>query len=155
VGPTAERESTGDKLAGGAGSVEIPIFDRNQGEIESRRASVAKAEIERDQTVFSAQRAIEQLLSLFEQARALLVLYREEQIPVVGESLSLGQRAIEAGEATTLELLVIKQRAINARRDYLHAKLTAVETLLDLEAVLGTPVLDVGETPRAQGDVIP
>jgi outer membrane protein TolC len=61
------------------------------------------------------------------------------------------QKAIAAGELSTLELITARQQAITMKLAYLQTQFGCVEILLDLEAVLGTPVFElrmVSTTPQ-------
>lgn len=143
IGVQAERDTGGDRLFGGLFSMDLPIFNRNQGEIQSRNAQLSKVQIERTQMDFIGRLALNRLTTLLEQAMRLISLYRNEGLPSAEENTLLVRRAIEAGETATLELVAANQRAIAAKLDYLRARFSGVDILLDLEAVLGTRVLDL------------
>jgi hypothetical protein len=70
----------------------------------------------------------------------LIALYRNEGLSAVEENLLLVKRAIEAGELSAVELIAARKQAITMQLAYLQMRFSAVEVLLDLEAVLGTPV---------------
>lgn len=143
IGVDVEREAGGEHLAGGLFSMELPVFNRNQGEIQAKSAALEKARIEREQTAFVGQQALDRLTILLWQTFQLISLYQDEGAPAVEENLRLVQRAIDAGESTPLELMAARKHAIDTKLAFLKAQFTGVEILLDLEAVLGTPVLDL------------
>ncbi|MBA4367794.1 MAG: hypothetical protein C0403_09170 [Desulfobacterium sp.] len=143
VGVQAERDAGGDRLFGGLFSMDLPIFNRNQGEIQSRNALFSKAQMERTRTDFIGRLALNRLTILLNQALRLISLYRNEGLPSAEENTMLVRKAIEAGETTTLELIAANQRAISAKLAYLRARFSGVDILLDLEAVLGTQVFDL------------
>ena len=143
MGPTGEREAGGDRLFGVLFSVELPIFNRNQGEIQSRTAALSKAQVERDKTAFVGQHTLDRLIIIIRQSQELISLYQDQGLPGVEENLNLVQRAISAGESTLLELIAARQRAISMKLAYLRTRFAGIEILLDLEAVLGTPVFDL------------
>jgi len=143
MGPTGEREAGGDRLFGVLFSVELPIFNRNQGEIQSRTAALSKAQVERDKTAFVGQHTLDRLIIIIRQSQELISLYQDQGLPGVEENLNLVQRAITAGESTLLELIAARQRAISMKLAYLRTRFAGIEILLDLEAVLGTPVFDL------------
>ncbi|MDO9265436.1 MAG: TolC family protein [Desulfosalsimonadaceae bacterium] len=142
IGVSGEREAGGDRLLGGLFSIELPIFNRNQGEIQSRTAALSKAQIEREQTIFVGQHALDRLIIVLRQTRQLISLYQDQGLSGVEENLKLVQRAIAAGESTPFELIAARRQSIAMKLAYLRARFAALEILLDLEAVLGTPVFD-------------
>ena len=142
-GVNTEQEASGDRLFGGLFSMDLPIFNRNQGEIQSRTAALSKAQLEREQTEFAGQHTLDRLTILLRQTMQLIALYQDEGLPAVDENLMLVQRAIEAGELTTIELIAARQQAIAIKLAYLRTRFAGVEILLDLEAILGTPVFEL------------
>lgn len=143
LGVTAERDVDATRLFGGLFSLELPIFHRNQGEIQSRAAALSKARIERERTQFVGQHTLDRLTILLRRTMQLISLYRDEGMPAVEENLMLVQKAITAGELSTLELIAARQQAITMKLAYLQTRFAGVEILLDLEAVLGTPVFEL------------
>jgi cobalt-zinc-cadmium efflux system outer membrane protein len=151
LGVTAERDEESNRLFGGLFSLELPIFHRNQGEIQSRTAALAKVATEREQTEFIGRHTLGRLTILLRHGMELIALYRDEGLAAVEENLQLVQKAIAAGELSTLELITARQQAITMKLAYLQTQFGCVEILLDLEAVLGTPVFElrmVSTTPQ-------
>ncbi|MBI5593579.1 MAG: TolC family protein [Deltaproteobacteria bacterium] len=154
-GVTGEREAGADRLFGGLFSMDLPIFHRNQGEIRSRSAALSKARVEREQTEFVGQHTLDRLTILLRHAMQLISLYRDEGLSGVEENLMLVQRAIAAGELTTLELIAARQQAVAMKLAYLRTQFAGIEILLDLEAVLGTPVFAMKMADMPQEDAMP
>jgi cobalt-zinc-cadmium efflux system outer membrane protein len=156
LGVTAERDSDNSKVFGGLFSLELPLFNHNEGEIESRTALLAKARIEREQSQFVGQQSLDRLSIVLRRTMQLIALYRDEGLPAVEENLLLVQRAIDAGELSALELIAARRQAIATQLAYLQMRFAVVEVLLDLEAVLGTPVFELRFTTTAtQENVTP
>lgn len=140
LGLTAERDSDSERVVGGLFSLELPIFNRNEGEIHSRAATLSKTQIEREQSQFVGQHTLDRLIIILHRTMQLIALYRNEGLSAVEENLLLVKRAIEAGELSAVELIAARKQAITMQLAYLQMRFSAVEVLLDLEAVLGTPV---------------
>lgn len=143
LGVAAERDEENERLFGGLLSLELPIFNRNQGETLARAAALAKARTEREQTEFVGHHALDRLTILFRHATQLISLYRDEGLAAVEENLQLVQQAIAAGELSILELITARQQAVAMKLSYLQTQNGCLEILLDLEAVLGTPVFEL------------
>ncbi len=156
LGATAERDIDKSRLFGGLFSLELPIFNHNEGEIQSRTAMLLKAQIEREQTQFVGQQTLDRLMIVLRRTMQLIALYRDEGLPAVEENLVLIQRAIEAGELSALELITARKQGITMQLTYLQMRFAVVEVLLDLEAVLGTPLFELVMTNTAtQENVAP
>ena len=143
LGVTAERDEDDERLFGGLFALELPIFNRNEGEIQARAAALAKVRTEREQTEFIGRHNLDRLTILVGHAMQLISLYRDEGLAAVEENLQLVQKAITAGELSTLELITARQQAITIKLAYLQTQFACLEILLDLEAILGTPVFEL------------
>lgn len=143
LGVTAERDADAERVVGGLFSLELPIFNHNEGEIHSRAATLLKTQIEREQSQFVGQHTLDRLIIILHRTMQLISLYRDGGLPAVEENLVLVQRAIEAGELSALELIAARKQAITMQLAYLQIRFAVVEVLLDLEAVLGTPVFEL------------
>jgi cobalt-zinc-cadmium efflux system outer membrane protein len=155
LGVTAERDIDKSRLFGGLLSLELPIFNHNEGEIKSQTAKLSKAQIEREQSQFVGQHTLDRLMIVLRRSMQLIALYRDEGLPAVEENLILVQRAIEAGELSALELIAARKQAITMQLAYLQMRLAVVEVLLDLEAVLGTPLFELHMTSSATQENAP
>lgn len=149
LGVSAERDTDKARLFGGLFSLELPIFNRNEGEIDSRAATLLKTRIEREQSQFVGQHSLDRLSIVLRRTMQLIALYRDAGVPAVEENLILVQRAIEAGELSALELIAARKQAITMQLAYLQTRFAVVEVLLDLEAVLGRPVFELDMTNTA------
>lgn len=148
IGPSFEREVEGTQSLGIGASVEIPLFDRNQGEIAAKGAARDLSRVEYlallhdvRAEAFSARAAL---------ARSRLELEAQERdvVPLVERTESLFGGAFEAREVTVFEWLAARGRALDARRGFVKAVVAYATALTDLEAATGAPV--VGEAAEDQ-----
>lgn len=149
LGLTGERDADAERVVGGQFSLELPIFNHNEGEIHSRLATLSKAQIEREQSQFIGQHTIDRLMFILRRNMQLVSLYHDNGLPAVEENLFLVRKAIEAGELSAVELIAARKQAITMQLASLQMRFAAFEVLLDLEAVLGTPIFDLHMTNTA------
>lgn len=145
IGPSYNKEESNDGLGIGAG-VEIPLWNRNRGEIAEKLAQRAKlGEVFRAR--IAALRA--ELAGALAQAERLarqLKDYREEVRPRLERSVSLVEETLKAGKADPVALLLIQDRLLEARREDLVLRADCRRALIRLEEALGTD-LDVLNKP--------
>lgn len=135
-----ERESEGDKFLGPAAGIELPIFDRNQGEIAERLAA-------RDRARATYVATLHRLRAEAYEARARLRTAREEidaqdrdVLPRVRRNQDLVEGAFRAGELRVLDWVTAQQRALGARRTYLETLLRYQRSVIEIEAATGMPL---------------
>jgi len=112
-----ENETTIDLGVG----IEIPLFDRNQGAIQSAiaaRLSVA-AELRAVQLDLLAE--VSEAWSDFEAARLAATRYREHLLPKAERTLDLTRQMYERGKADYLRLLDAQQVVIESRIAYVDS----------------------------------
>jgi len=85
--------------------VEVPIFNRNQGNIRSARADIAtsRATLREVEIDLAAQTA--QVINIYRQAQRLVDWYEEYILPKARETLQITQQLYARGEVTFLNLL--------------------------------------------------
>jgi cobalt-zinc-cadmium efflux system outer membrane protein len=85
--------------------VEVPIFNRNQGNIRSARADIAtsRATLREIEIDLAAQTA--QVINTYRQAQRLVDWYEEYILPKARETLQVTQQLYARGEVTFLNLL--------------------------------------------------
>lgn len=140
LGPSFEREVEGTQSLGLAGSVELPIFDRNQAEIAARVAARDRARADYvamlhavRATAFAARSAVRRLT-------AELEAQQRDVLPLVEQTDALFTRAFEAREVTAFEWLSARSRALDARRGFVNALVAYASAVADFEAATGAPL---------------
>lgn len=85
--------------------LEVPLFDRNQGNIRSARADIAtsRATLREVEIDLAAQTA--QVINIYRQAQRLVNWYEEFILPKARETLQITQQLYARGEVTFLNLL--------------------------------------------------
>lgn len=153
VGPFYEREGSASSFAGIDASVEIPIFDRNQGEIADR---IAVRDRVRAQYVADLHRlrsdaaaALARVLA----ARTEVEAQDRDVLPLLERSQRLFRAAFDARELSVLDWVTSQQRSLRARRANFDAVVAYRRALLELESLSGFPVWRLA--PQIAGDPAP
>ena len=135
-----ERESEGDSFLGPTAGIELPIFDRNQGQIAERMAA-------RDRARATYIATLHRLRAEAYDARASLRIARQEieiqdrdVLPRVQRNQDLVEGALRAGELRVLDWVSAQQRALRARRTYLETLLRYQRSVIEIEAATGMPL---------------
>lgn len=152
IGGELEQEA-GAWAAGPVIGLEIPLFDRKQGQ----RAAAA-AELRRQQEDYhalaveirSAVRAAQRRLLA---ARQIALSYQNELLPLQAKILEQVQLQYNAMQVGTPRLLFAKQQQIDAGRDYIQALYSYHVARTEFDQILnGRLVSDTGDLPLSQGN---
>jgi outer membrane protein TolC len=137
IGPSFSHEGESDNYLGIGASLELPIFDRNQGEIAQKQA-------QRDKVREEYKALLHRLLSDAHLARlrlraasAEVASQRSQILPLLTRSEELFRGAFEARELKVLEFVATQNRALRTRRVYLESLAAERDALIELDSALG------------------
>ena len=129
IGPSFEHEGDEDSL-GVTLSIELPVFNRNQGEIIAGRAKRKRRRLSYAALLHSARAELYIAWSKWQTLDAELKHYFENVAKKMDRSLQLTENAFNAGEVDLLQVLIIQGRVLRSKRelltklrDFHHAKL--------------------------------
>lgn len=136
LGPALSHDDTGTGIGVGA-SLELPIFDRNQGGIRA-------AEAERDQALAAYRGLLHRLTADaaaaqadLERASAQLAIRDHDLQPAATQAMTLADRALAAHDWDLSTWLTMRRRWIESQRSRLDAVLAAARAGIALDAALG------------------
>lgn len=114
LGPSFERDG-GKDLLGFNAALEIPIFNRNHGQI-AEKAALRDEKLGLFEAELAAARAdLESTLTILEASESELRILFEELAPRLARMLDLTERALRAGEVSLFELLTMQRRLLTSR----------------------------------------
>lgn len=131
-------------------SLPVPMFNRNQGNIQRTMAEIHAAEAEIERTQLVLRDLLADSFKRYQTYRLQVGRFREKILPNAEESMELAALGYKTGERSFLELLT-------ARQTYFQAKLAYVEALTELrKAVVEIEGLQLtgGLNPAAIGTAI-
>ena len=130
-------------------SVPLPIFNRNQGNIDHARADVreAQAEVRRAQLALRDQLA--DVFQRYETAKTQVLELRDEILPDAEESLKLTTAGYRSGEVSFSQVLAVRQTFGETHLAYLAARADLRKSLVELDGLLLTGGLNPAEVGTA------
>lgn len=140
LGPSFEREVEGTQSLGVGGSVELPIFDRNQGEIAARLAARDRARADYVALLHTVRASAFAARTALTRSKAELEAQQRDVLPLVDQTDALFTKAFESREVTAFEWLSARSRALDARRGFVNALVSYAGAVADLEAATGAPL---------------
>lgn len=145
LGPSFEKDVEGSKAVGLGAGIEIPLFDRNQGEIAEKHAARERARAEYVLTLHAARAAAFEARAEVERARTEVELQQRDVLPLIERTETLFEGAFRARELSIFEWITARTRALQARRELLRALVRYTADVAALDAALGV-------TPKMQPD---
>lgn len=146
VGPGFERGLEGDQSLGLALSLELPLFNRNQGEIAEKRAARERTRAEYTALLHRLRADAFAARAAVRTAKAEVEAQEKDIVPLLRRSQELFEGAYRAREINIIDWITAQQRAVNARREYLDALVRYRRAVIQLEAAAGQPLWSVATT---------
>jgi len=147
LGPAVERDQGDNANAitklGLGFSVDLPIFNRNQGEIVRAEAERNRA---RDAFVAALHGDRAELNEAYRNMKAqeqLLAIFDSKIKPALDDNARLTEDALQLRDFNLLQLITTQDRVLRMRRDYLNAQLEYWRSVFELEKATGAPVSDL------------
>lgn len=139
IGPRYSDPENETTLDVGA-SIELPIFDRNQGEIAATLADRLSASAALGTVKLNLMSAVSEAWSAYASAQSTIGIYEQSLLPKAERTMSLTREAYEAGKADYLRLLDAQQSYIRSQVAYvdaleaLHLAAATLEGLMQRDA---------------------
>ncbi len=117
-------------------SVELPLFNRQQGAIAAAKAMQARAALEPVRVRRSLDSRFAGVWQAYEQARTAAERYRQDMLPATEKALQLYRANYKAMSGTYPNVLQTQRTYFQLQEEYLEALQTAWGAVADLEARL-------------------
>ena len=155
AGASTERDTDSSRVTGPRVEVEVPLFDRNQGEVAKAKAELRQAEqqlIALEQDIqLQVSVTYENLISL----RKMVEYYKEKIVPT-------HQKAVEITQQHYNYMLKGVYELLQAKKDEILAEFRSIETLRDywktraeLEYLISEKFPTLVENPKEMREKIP
>ena len=131
------REGTGDKIALGGISIPLPIFNRQQGELQSLDAKRIQARAELMGLEKEIRKEVDQAINQWATASQSSDLFRREVIEQTEENFRLLEVAYRERKIDLPRLIVMENDLVSASQAYLDISLALREAAISLEEVAG------------------
>lgn len=127
----------GEYFAGAQLAVDLPIFNRNQGDIARANAQLARAKALRAAALLEAAAEVQAATARLEAALAAVAALESSVVGSLEETLTLLERSFEEGKIGMADLLLRQRTLLEARADYLDAVAEARLAEVDVELAAG------------------
>lgn len=141
-------------------SVEIPVFNRNQGEIASATGEQIQAVRQREFLEANIRRDVVVAFRKYRAAAETLVIYSTQILPRAEANLQTVRSAYGLGEFSVFEVVNEQRRLTENVTGYNRSLRDYYTALAELEAALGTTIPPTGFAPLSEsvlpaGDIAP
>jgi cobalt-zinc-cadmium efflux system outer membrane protein len=124
----------------GALSLELPLFMRNQGQIEQSSAAQRVLEAEVAATGRSVAARVEAGYYDLKAQQTQVELYRDQLLPVARKVESMAEESYRAGKTSLLSVITAQQNVQEVERSYLESRFTLESIFAGLEEAVGGPI---------------
>ncbi|MBI3568113.1 MAG: TolC family protein [Gemmatimonadetes bacterium] len=133
-------ENTGHRALRPGVGLTVPVFNRNQGEVEARQAEADQAELERAAIVVGVRASVAAAVAAYATATAEVTVFETTVLAPARENRRLLEVAFREGKVGIPVLLLIRNQVIDAELEYGQAWLAAREALAGLVEATGEVV---------------
>lgn len=139
-------QDTDNELTFGV-SVELPLFNRNQGEIASAVGERAQATRQREFLETTIRRDVALAYRRYRAAAEAFVLYSTQIVPRAEQNLNTVRAGYNLGEFSVFDVVNEQRRLIENETGYIEALRDYYTALAEIERALGTPIPATGYAP--------
>lgn len=120
--------------------IEIPLFDRNQGGINSARHALRQARAQHEATVLALRLALATAHRQLVTAQHSALSIKDTVLPAAQQAFDAAQLAYANGKSGYLELLAARKTLIVTKEDYVNSLLEYHQAAADLERLTGRAI---------------
>ena len=128
----------------------LPAFNRNQGEVEARRAAVLQAQLTRASVVARVRADVSRAVASYRSAAAETEVLETTVLPPARENRQLLEIAYREGKVGLPVLLLIRNQVIDAELEYWEAWLAEHQARADLAEATGETVVGFSAHPTTR-----
>ena len=130
------------------GSVPLPLFNQNQGNIKAARESIARTEAEKSAAWANISAELAEAYQAVQSARAQIDLFRNTVLPQNEEALKKITEGYNAGRFSYLEFLDAQRTLVTARQQYLQALAAHQHAVARVENLTSRPLHSAHQAPH-------
>jgi cobalt-zinc-cadmium efflux system outer membrane protein len=130
-------------------SVEIPIFNRNQGNVAAARAEVERAKLEVDRTKLALRSRLAEVYREYRTALKRVDQYKQEVLPKAQRAYELYLNSFRQMAAAYPQALIAQRNLFQLQDDYVNSLMTVWQRSVEIQGLLltgGVEVSGVGLT---------
>jgi len=116
--------------------IEIPLFNRQQGNLRAARAGVEHSQLEAERTARALRTRFAGAWQRYEAARAAVVKYREDMLPAARQAFETYQRNFRAMQGEYPRVLTAQKSYFELQDEYFDALRDGWRAVAELESLL-------------------
>jgi len=148
VGVSAERDLDGTWVTGPVLELELPVFDRRQGDRRRLEAEARRAHAEAYALAVEIRSEVRSLRDRMVLTRRIAAHYQEVVVPLMQRIVRLSQQHYNFMLVGTFELLSAKRDEIDSYREFVEAVRDYWVLTAELELALGGPIAATAQEPH-------
>lgn len=148
AGPSFGKEPEGGNFIGPALSLELPLFDRNQGEIAEKENLRERTRAEYVALLHRLKADAYDARDRLRRARLEADTQEKDVLPLIKRNQELFEGAFRARELSVIDWIWAQQRVLRARRECLESLVRYRKAALQLEAATGVPLSRPAPAPQ-------
>jgi outer membrane protein, heavy metal efflux system len=117
--------------------IELPLWNRNQGNRNAARAVRSRATIEAQALRLGIEREVRAASRRYRTATDAVAAFDQQVVGTLGENLELARDSLAAGKLGLLELNIVRRDLVESQLIYLDSIAEAVESRSALERAIG------------------
>jgi len=138
LGLSYSRDADGSKYLGPGAQLEIPLFNRNQGEIAAKANARDRTRAEFVATLHRLRAEAYEARAQMQRARLEVEMQEKDVMPLVRRNQDLVDAALGAREVNVLDRVAAQERALRARQSYFESVVRYQRAVVDVETSTGT-----------------
>lgn len=123
-------------------SIPLPLWNQRQGQIAEAAAGISQAEAELSDRELALQRQLEATYQRYQIARQQVTTFESGLLAQAESVLKVAESAYRYGERGILDYLDAQRTYRAVRKDHITARYELVNTVLEIERLLGTELLE-------------
>lgn len=128
-----------DKLLTFGVSLDIPVFNRNQGAKAEFAAAISQARTRREFLESVVRSEVQSAYARYEAAQAAVSTFEQGVIARSNDNIRVIRSAYELGQFSITDLINEQRRLVDSQRDFTEALTEQYRALADLQTALGIP----------------
>ena len=121
-------------------SITLPMFARNQGQIEAARARETAASLRRQYLARRIEADIRGAYGRYQAAQQAVEVFRKSVVQPSQEGAAVLRASYAAGEVQLFDVLAVQRRLIDSQKEYTEAIRQAALARVALERAIGVPL---------------
>ncbi len=120
-------------------SVQLPVFNKNQGAKEEAALAISQARSRREFAEASVRAEVASAYARLEASRSALLIFEHGVISRSNDNIRTIRAAYEIGAFKITDLIAEQRRLLDSQKDFTEALTERYRALVDLQLAIGTP----------------